>query len=1154
MALRRLQPLPSLRELGDRPPVTWAGEATPSPVVASRQQAPVSPFVQPFAKALPQYVSPSPVIKKPVYRDIKPPIAKAEPSVAKPDEPPEDVEFWERALQVFAAPFVWVDEYVIKPTLSLATTAVGLVGDVDRGVGEDFWDWKRRSWADEENIFARVGFNYPALWGGGDWRLDIKGILEMTPWLLIPGAGQVGGSVGKGLAGAGARMAGKVGARPAKGLAGKLGTLEKVGQETWLGPTFKALAGPGRVAGTLLEYTYKYSPWGLAERSAATVIKGGVRIGGTVTERVTKATAGKIFNKFSKLPEPDPPPEAVEILTRHIEEWVKPAFRAFQEEVPAMRKEQARVIWESIDAHFTNLGDLSNADVATAVQKMVAAADKQLKKTGIKSEFAIDEATIAKRNRQAKAKLNKQLEAKEILKPDYDAAMKVISEAEGRKPFNWADNEDAVGAIFRIIATKVQDAFLKRDSLMAMQELLMKGTIPEPRFFEQWASVFGRDFAVAVDKLARLKPSVRAQIIDGLNLPRAVLSTMDFSATLRQGLILSIVRPQDVPRSFWRQGKYFFSEKHSRYMADAIRNHAYYPYAVRYGLELPDIPGSLTRRGGMREELWVSSAAEKLPFVKRSGRAFTGYLNEMRMSAFEAGYNGIKGIKGIKGELPLSGAKTTAVSPSFESDLRLLTKFINHASGRGKLPLGMDQYSDLFGTLLFSPKYQMSTLGLPRIIGQMLLNKNPYLRKQGAHALVRFVGGGVALAGLLNETSAFGSRGMDIDPRSANFGKIKIGNQTLDPWRGYAQYIRFAGQMLTGESKSANDNLTKEDKFKKAVKLLQSKSSPALGLMIELMKGENYMGEPIFSGTTGFIKQVRDRMLPLALQDIMDAMEMDGMNGLAIAAPSAFLGVGVLTMVNDLNLVRQKIAKAAGYEAWDAIDPKTRREIEQTNVELQAATLAFERQTQGRAWADYEAAAKAVEESYRENIELAAAEFAKTGDGYTFNQKVKEANLKRRGGYQARDKQERFADLVRRFSTKNVTESLVGVGPEQTAIRVYRDALYGDDMYDEFGNYRWEERAIREQQLREKLGQELFDYVLEYNEAKYNTFPPIYLQLVKARKVLKPYWEVKQEADRYFGVRDSKSKDKFIARRRKTVKRADPLIGYYLELFYVRED
>jgi len=120
MALRRLQPLPSLRELGDRPPVTWAGEATPSPVVASRQQAPVSPFVQPFAKALPQYVSPSPVIKKPVYRDIKPPIAKAEPSVAKPDEPPEDVEFWERALQVFAAPFVWVDEYVIKPTLSIA--------------------------------------------------------------------------------------------------------------------------------------------------------------------------------------------------------------------------------------------------------------------------------------------------------------------------------------------------------------------------------------------------------------------------------------------------------------------------------------------------------------------------------------------------------------------------------------------------------------------------------------------------------------------------------------------------------------------------------------------------------------------------------------------------------------------------------------------------------------------------------------------------------------------------------------------------------------------------------------------------------------------------------------------------------------------------
>ena len=1122
----------------EEPPISWGGEINP-PLAPTRAS-----ITRGTTTAL------SPYLYTPITRSTKitqPTLGSSplpqQPKVTPPDEPPEDVEFWKRALQVFAAPFVWVDEYVIKPTLSLVTTAAGLVEDVDRGVGEDFWDWKRRSWADEENIFARVGFNYPALWGGGDWRLDIKGILEFAPWLLIPGAGQVGGSAAKGLAGMGARVAGKVGDRPAKGLAGKLGTLEKVGQETWLGPT-------GRVAGTLVEY----SPWGLVEKSAATIIKGGVRIGGTVTERVTKATAGKIFNKFSKLPEPDPPPEVVEKLTRHFEEFVKPAYLAFKKEVPVMRKEQARKIQESRDKHFTELGELEDKEVVTAVQRWIADTDKQLKGTGIKSEFAITEEAITKRRREAVAKLDKQLEAKKILQPDYDAAMKVIREAEGRKPFNWAANKDAVGAILKIIAAKVEGEFLQRDSLMAMTELLMKGAIPEPRFFEQWASVFGRDFAVAVNKFARLKPSVKAQIIDGLNLPRAVLSTMDFSATLRQGLILSIVRPQDVPRSFWRQGKYFFSEKHSWYMDDAIRNHAYYPTAVRYGLEFPDIPGSLTRSGGMKEELWISSAAEKLPFVKRSGRAFTGYLNEMRMSAFEAGYNGMKGIKGIKGELPLGGVKTTAVSPSFESDLRLLAKFINHASGRGKLPFGMNQYSDLFGILLFSPKYQMSTLGLPRIIGQMLLSKNPYLRKQGAHALVRFVGGGVALAGLLNETSAFGSRGMDVDPRSANFGKIKIGNQTLDTWRGYAQYIRFAGQMLTGESKSANDNLTKEDKFEKAVKLLQSKSSPALGLMIELMKGENYMGEPIFSGTTGFIKQVRDRMLPLALQDIMDAMEMDGMNGLAIAAPSAFLGVGVLTMVNDLNLVRQKIAKAAGYEAWDAIDPKTKREIEQTNVELQAATLAFERQTQGRAWADYEAAAKAIEESYRENIELAAAEFAKTGDGYTFNQKVKEADLKRRGGYQARDKQERFADLVRRFSTKNVTESLVGVGPEQTAIRVYRDALYGDDMYDEFGNYRWEERAIREQQLREKLGQELFDYVLEYNEAKYNTFPPIYLQLVKARKVLKPYWEVKQDADRYFGVQGSKSKDKFIARRRKTVKRADPLIGYYLELFYVRED
>ena len=188
-------------------------------------------------------------------------------------EPPKE-KFWQRALEVFTAPFEWVDDYIIKPALAITATTTGAIPEVKREVGEDIWEWKKRSW---ENWKA-PGIDIKVPWGDGDMRIDVKGVLEFAPWLLLPGAGQVGGAsrIGLRLAGATAKTAKTAGAtmRAATGISGKLGT---------------ELGTVGRYLGTTIEY----SPWGLVEKTAGAAMKAGIKGVGKVTGGVSSKIGEK---------------------------------------------------------------------------------------------------------------------------------------------------------------------------------------------------------------------------------------------------------------------------------------------------------------------------------------------------------------------------------------------------------------------------------------------------------------------------------------------------------------------------------------------------------------------------------------------------------------------------------------------------------------------------------------------------------------------------------------------------------------------------------------------------------------------------------------------------------------------------------------------
>ena len=187
-----------------------------------------------------------------------------------------------------------------------------------------------------------------------------------------------------------------------------------------------------------------------------------------------------------------------------------------------------------------------------------------------------------------------------------------------------------------------------------------------------------------------------------------------------------------------------------------------------------------------------------------------------------------------------------------------------------------------------------------------------------------------------------------------------------------------------------------------------------------------------------------------------------------------------------------------------------------------------------------------------ENVDKAVAEYRATGDGSQFKDKVTDAFTGRRGGYAAREKEDRFSDIVKRLKTQNTAEALVNLGQAQTAIKMYNDALFGDDMYDEFGNYRFEEAATRKEQLTQALGVDMMEYIEDYQEVKWETFPQEFQDLVQARITMKPYWEVRTRVIKLYGEKfaDSSRGQALISKERKGKRFSDTNIEMAYQRFY----
>jgi hypothetical protein len=295
------------------------------------------------------------------------------------------------------------------------------------------------------------------------------------------------------------------------------------------------------------------------------------------------------------------------------------------------------------------------------------------------------------------------------------------------------------------------------------------------------------------------------------------------------------------------------------------------------------------------EEVYQSAWADAIPGVRESQRVYVAFLNKLRLESYKA----LKVTLGNNGEFTPIQAKIAG-------------NYVNVITGRGNLKAfgqNFEQASAAMAQVFWAPRNLASRFQY--ISGQPLAHLIHTAEGRTAEAMrmraviageyVRAAAGySVYYSLLLGAAKAFGAQpSVQLDPRSSDFAKIRIGNTRIDPWAGLAQVTTFLARTFTGKTTTQAGEtrpIRGEGQYGQATwtdvakKFVISKLAPMPGTVVALLEGQTFTGEPVtLSNTTSNL------IVPLSASDMIDTMKEQGFTPGAALTVLSMLGEGVQT-------------------------------------------------------------------------------------------------------------------------------------------------------------------------------------------------------------------------------------------------------------------
>jgi hypothetical protein len=299
---------------------------------------------------------------------------------------------------------------------------------------------------------------------------------------------------------------------------------------------------------------------------------------------------------------------------------------------------------------------------------------------------------------------------------------------------------------------------------------------------------------------------------------RALRATGEWSFVLVQGLVNSIAHPLQAAKAFKNAFKFMFSEKKTEDWLRTIKSQEYYPVMKESKLALTQPNAEISAREELFYSGWTNIFWDALgtPFKLKGKEAYDKWVSANPMKAVERASVGY--LDTLRVERFLDGMqmlKEQGLDPVKDKEAyKNVADVINTFTGRASLGAA-EQIAPQLSKIFFSPRNWASalkmTLLLPRQIVKWGDTGKPFkpsvAQKMAISDLSKFVGLTTSMvmmsAAYLNNDDD-PETGVETDPTSSDFGKIKLGKIRIDPWGGKIQQIVLASRMIVGSTKSTS--------------------------------------------------------------------------------------------------------------------------------------------------------------------------------------------------------------------------------------------------------------------------------------------------------------------------------------------------------------
>lgn len=349
-------------------------------------------------------------------------------------------------------------------------------------------------------------------------------------------------------------------------------------------------------------------------------------------------------------------------------------------------------------------------------------------------------------------------------------------------------------------------------------------------------------------------------------------------------------------------------EINARIMADP-----YYDQAVKDGLAIRNVKSV--------DDVFPTSLPGKIPIL---GRAFNA--SEVAYSAFADNLR--MGI--YKNQLKLADKLGEGIAPDIRKNI---AREVNSLTGRGSFG-SAEPIARHLNAAFYSARFMKSnvdTLFLhPAGVG--IGGMGSVAQKTAAKNLLKII---IGTAVVLKTADALKPGSVEFDPRSSNFGQIKVGSTTFDVSGGMRGIITLATRLATQSTKSEAGNVTKINSGKFGAEtgtevlgdFLEGKTSPIGGIISDILlrgENENTQKKPTVGSELG-------NLVPLNIQNYTQLKSSKNSANILASVLADTLGISTntetppKTTTPQFNTSVEGTLKAASYTPTNA--PKTERGV-----------------------------------------------------------------------------------------------------------------------------------------------------------------------------------------------------------------------------------